>query len=258
MPLFSRPRDAQRLQQPDNAPGRPAAHRPPRTCRGFYGPAGSILLTADGTPVDGSQIYAANLVRPARRLVVHRRLRQDRHRPRARAHPVRRRRPAAAVPAAHLPVRLPCRNRRRALRPLPRTDPARPRDRATSSRSSARPTSPPSKARSPAGTSCAAGSSGIIVLPGFESLTIDLTGAPAIQLPAGQQPVHRRRGADHRRRPARRDLEQLPRHADRRHRSHRRGRAACHPQATRTPAGQLLISGVWIAGQLHRDRRQFR
>ena len=81
----------------------------------FYGPAASILLTADGTPVDASQIYGANLSdRPggswctvaSGMIAIDPELGRD---------PVRQRRPAAGVPSAHLCVRLPSRNRRRPL-----------------------------------------------------------------------------------------------------------------------------------------------
>ena len=168
---------------------------PARACHAFYGPAGSILLTADGAPVDGGQICGANLSdRPGGSwcTVASGKIAIDPELGRIQF--------AADVPLPqslrlNYLLRLPRRDRRRSLRPLPRTDAARPRGRATSSPSSARPTSPPSKARSPAGTSCAAGSSGLIVLPGFESLTIDLTGAAAIQLPAGSSLVHRGRGS---------------------------------------------------------------
>ena len=105
--------------------------------------------------------------RPARRLLVHGRLRQDRHRPRARPDPVRRRRAAAAVAAGDLLLRVPRLDRRRPLRPDAVPDPADQRRRRCSP-SSDRPTTRRSKARWRPGTRCLPGSAGVIVLPGYD------------------------------------------------------------------------------------------
>ena len=119
----------------------------------FYGPTGSILLIADGVPVDASQIYCANLAdRPGGAWCTVA-VRQDRDRPRARSYPVRRRRAAAAVAAARLLLRLPGADRRRPLRPVGRRSRSCCRPPPTTSRSSARPTTRHSRARSRPGTS---------------------------------------------------------------------------------------------------------
>ena len=144
MPLFSQPRGRARLQQPDHAPGRAAADRPGTNLPGFYGPAGSVLLIADGDPVDATQVYGANLSdRPggAWCTVASGRSPSIPNSAASSSPPTFRCRSLSA----QLLVRLPRRDRRRSLRPLRLAVAARPGKARTSSRSSARAASPPSK-----------------------------------------------------------------------------------------------------------------
>ena len=96
----------------------------------------------------------------------------------------------------------------------------------------------------------AAGSSGIIVLPGFASLEIDLTGAPTVQLPAGSslsivaaEPV-----------PAGGPRDVIWNNSLVTLTGDIEVTGVAGPTTSSgdtAPAGQLLISGAWIAGQLH-------
>jgi hypothetical protein len=84
------------------------------------------------------------------------------------------------------------------------------------------------------------GSTGIIVLPGFASLTADLTGTAAVQLPAGSSLAIVA-------------AEPVPK-AGPRDVTWNDSRATITGDITVTgAAGQLLISGIWLAGQLQVD-----
>jgi hypothetical protein len=205
----------------------------------FYGPAGSILLTADGNPVDASQVYAANLsdrpggswctVAPGK-IAIDPELGRIQY-------------------AGDLP--LPQSLQLTYAYGFPAQIAGGPYDR-----------SPSFTQLNPAGffaivgsadfptlesavcswNQLPAGASGIIVVPGFESLTIDLTGAAAIGLPADSslaiaaaEPIT---DSDvewsNSRVTLTGDIEVAAGPAD----------------SATTSAGQLLISGVWIVGQL--------
>ncbi|HEX2746110.1 MAG TPA: hypothetical protein VHN16_17155 [Streptosporangiaceae bacterium] len=219
-----------------------------RELPGFYGPTGSILLTADGTPVDVGQIYGANLSdRPggswctvaSGKIAIDPELGRIQY--------------ADDVP---LPQCL----QLSYLYGFPAGIAGGPYDR-TLSLSQLNPAAagffavvgsaafPTLESAVTGWNQLAAGSSGIIVLPGFESLTIDLTGAPAVRLPAGSslsivaaEPVTA--GAPREviwnssRVTLTGDIEVTG--------------VAGLPTSSGdpAPAGQLLISGAWMAGQL--------
>jgi hypothetical protein len=212
----------------------------------FYGRNGSVLLTADRTPVDAGQIFAANLADrpggswctvPAGQIAVDPELGRIQF--------------AADVP---LPQSLAVSYAYGSPAPIA----GGPYDRSDSLAQ-----------LDPAGAGFFAivgsaefqtvesavtgwnqqppGSSGIIVLPGFESLEIDLTGPSAVRLPAGSslaiaaaEPVPaggpREVTWNNSRVTLTGDIEVTG----------IAGPAADGP----APAGQLLISGVWMAGQL--------
>ena len=214
----------------------------------FYGPAASILLTADGTPVDASQIYGANLSdRPggswctvaSGMIAIDPELGRIQY--------------ADDVPlpeclrltyAYGFPAEIAGGPYDRSLS-LTQLDPA-----ATQFFAVGSARFPTLESAVSGWNQLPAGSSGIIVLPGFESLTIDLTGATTIQLPAGSslaiaaaEPVTAGGPSDvswsNSCVTLSGDIEVT-------------GVAGLPTSSGDTaPAGQLLISGMRIAGQLH-------
>ena len=151
----------------------------------YYGPSGSVLLIADGVPVDASQVCAANLSdRPGGSLCVVEsgKIAIDPELGRIRY--------AADVPPPQT-LRLdylygfPAAiggggyDRSNALEQVVSTSAANFFALVGSH------DCPDAASAVAAWNGFAPGSSGIIVLPGFESLTVDLTGSSAVQLPAG-------------------------------------------------------------------------
>jgi hypothetical protein len=258
MPLFSQPpgRTAfssltTRLDVPQ-----PIARR---ELSAFYGPSASVQLTADGVPVDPSQICCANLAdRPSGSwcTVAPGKIAIDPELGRIQF--------AADVPlpqsvrvryAYGLPAEIGGGPYDRSL-PLAELDPAAAGFFALVG-SGDFPTLESAVTGWNHVTQVAPGSTGIIVLPGFESLAIDVTGSGAVQLPAGsslsivagqpvsavaEQPVPTGGPREVLWNDARvtltGDIEVTA--------------TAGHTAGDGAPpsAGQLLISGTWLAGQL--------
>lgn len=247
MPLFSQPPERtafSSLTTRVNVP-EPISRR---ELDAFYGPGASVLLTADGVPVDPSQICCANLAdRPGGSwcTVTPGKIAIDPELGRIQF--------AANVPppqslrvcyAYGFPAEIAGGPYDRSLL-LAQLDPASANFFAIVG-SAGFPTLESAVDR---WNQLPPGSAGIIVLPGFESLAIDVTGADAVQLPAGSslsivagQPV-----------PAAGPQEVTWNNA----RVTLTGDVQVTGIAVHTatgsappPPGQLLISGTWLAGQL--------
>ena len=248
MPLFSQPRERSAFSSLTtrlDVPQPIARHELAR----YYGPAGSVLLTADGIPVDGSQICAANLSgRPGGSwcTVASGKIAVD---------------PELGRIQFADDVPLPQSLQLTYLYGFPADIAGGPYDRSPALTQLDPATAhffavvgsrdfPTLESAVTCWNQLGAGSTGIIVLPGFASLTIDLTGAPTIRLPAGSslsivaaEPIPAGGLRDvvwsNSRVTLTGDIEVT---------------GVAGPPATAgdpVPRGQLLISGVWIAGQLH-------
>jgi hypothetical protein len=215
----------------------------------YYGPSGSVLLIADGVPVDASQICAANLSdRPGGALCVVEsgKIAIDPELGRIQY--------AADVPPPQT-LRLDY------LYGFPAAIGGGSYDRSSTLEQVVSTGDanffalvgsadwPDAASAVAAWNKVAPGSSGIIVLPGFESLTVDLTGSSAVQLPAGSSLSILAGTPDPAGGP--RDViwnESWPTVFG----NIEVTGVAAGPTADGAPpaAGQLLISGVRIAGQL--------
>lgn len=224
--------------------------RPPHTSA-FYGPSASILLVADGIPIPCSQILCANLsdrgtsgwcTVPAGRIAID---------------------PELGRIQFAADLTLPQSLRLKYSYGFPAEIAGGPYDRSSSLTmvnpagadffatigASAFPTLESAIAQWNQLVTLAPGSTGVIVLPNFECFSIDLTEAAAIQLPAGcnlslvsGQPITTGGPLDviwnHSCVTLTGNIEVIgvP--------------GAPLPEGEVEPAGQLLISGLWIAGQL--------
>ena len=221
----------------------------------FYGPAGGVLLIADGVAVDADQIYCANLAdRPGGSWcrVAPGKIAIDPELGRIQF--------AADVPRpqsllVYYSYEFPAAIGGGPMTVQPRCPSSRRRARLFRGRRFA--PFPALGSAVAAWNQLAAGSSGIIVLPGFDALTINLTGASAVKLPAGSNLTIVAGTPDPSGGPddiiwnssrvtLTGDIEVIG--------GDGAGPAATPPAATPAAApptpGQLLISGVWIAGQL--------